>query len=77
MTKPELKSLQTALQTTTKTFRRTQLYNILKTELTKLGYWKAQGRGNPKKGFSKSVAAQQQAQFKQSLKDTSTNYMDL
>lgn len=31
---------------------RTRLYRILKEELAKLGYWKNQPRGNPRKGFA-------------------------
>lgn len=36
--------------------RGTPLYNVLKEELTALGYWKAKKRGNPKAGY----AAQQE-----------------
>ena len=56
--------LKTELSNTTPYFRRTELYQILKVELSKLGYWKQQGRGNPAKGFKKSVMAQQLAEFK-------------
>jgi len=30
---------------------RSKLYRLLKTELTKLGYWKQKPRGNPKAGY--------------------------
>jgi len=48
----------------------TILYKALKDELTRLGYWHNRPRGNPSKGYNKSVAAQQQAAFKQQLYQT-------
>ena len=34
--------------------QRKKLFSILKTELTKLGYWRNRKRGNPKLGYAKS-----------------------
>jgi hypothetical protein len=65
-----LKQLEFALSHTTNDFRHTDLYKLLKDKLSGLGYWKAQGRGNPRKGYNKSGAAQQQAEFKRMTKES-------
>jgi len=31
--------------------RKSKLYNVLRDELTKLGYWRKRARGNPSKGY--------------------------
>jgi hypothetical protein len=44
----ELDSLRAAIRSMTP---RTQLFKVLKEELTALGYWRNKPRGNPAKGF--------------------------
>jgi len=44
----DLEELAVAIQNMTP---RQGLYRVLKTELSKKGYWKARPRGNPKKGY--------------------------
>jgi len=44
----DYKALQLKLKALTP---RKRLYKLLKTELTKLGYWRNRPRGNPKKAF--------------------------
>jgi len=44
----DLDELAAAIQGMT---RRQALYKVLKTELSKKGYWKSLPRGNPKKGY--------------------------
>lgn len=46
-----LKQLENELSNITPDFRHSPLYHLLKDKLTKLGYWKARERGNPRKGF--------------------------
>ena len=69
MNRELLKQLEIELSNITPDFRHTKLYKLLKDKLSYLGYWKQAPRGNPKKGFNRSDAAQQQAQFKSMLKD--------
>jgi len=49
--------------------RYSELHLILKEELTRLGYWKQQPRGNPRKGFKASPVAQQTAEVRTYLRD--------
>ncbi len=52
------------------TFNRySKLGNLLKEELTRLGHWKARGRGNPRKGWKNSKIAQKQAEIKKIMKE--------
>lgn len=50
-----LNELRNDLMKANNDFRHTELYRILKTELTRLGYWKARPRGNPSKGYKAMV----------------------
>ena len=52
--------------------RRSDLYKLLKTELSRLGYWHNKPRGNPSKGYRQSPVAQQTSKIRQQLKETST-----
>jgi hypothetical protein len=44
----DLDQLSTEIRSMT---RRTQIYRVLKTELSAKGYWKSLPRGDPKKGY--------------------------
>lgn len=46
---------------------RTELYKLLKSELTRLGHWKNKGRGNPRAGFKNSPVAIQTSGLRQAL----------
>jgi len=65
-----LKELKNAFDNVTPDFRHSKLYDLLKTELTRLGYWKQQARGNARKGYTNSPVAQQVAQIRQALKNS-------
>jgi len=53
--------------------RRSKLLEVLKNELTRLGYWKNKQRGNAKLGYRHSPVAIHNATLKQQLKQVSTN----
>ena len=61
MNKETLKQLKNELQGADNNFRRTELYKILKEELSRLGYWKNKERGNSKKGYRNSEIFQMNA----------------
>jgi len=52
--------LKTKLQMKPDSLRHSELYKVLRDNLTALGYWKRQPRGNPKKGFRSMVEQQRQ-----------------
>ena len=52
---------------------RTELYKLLKSELTRLGHWKNKGRGNPRTGFRNSPVAVQTSQLRQALNGMNKN----
>ena len=47
---------------------RSELYKLLKQELSILGYWKNKQRGNARAGYKASPLAQQTATLRQQLK---------
>ena len=58
MTKQAINELKTYLESVdndkTDSFRHSEVYDILKKELVRLGYWRAKQRGNVKRGFENS-----------------------
>ena len=58
MTKQAINELKMYLESVdndkTDSFRRSEVYEILKKELVRLGYWRAKPRGNAKLGFENS-----------------------
>ena len=50
-----LNELRNDLMKANSDFRHTELYKLLKIELTRLGYWKARQRGNPSKGYKSMI----------------------
>lgn len=51
MDKTHLDWLKNKLQMNDNSFRNSEVYKLLKQELTIKGYWKAKERGNPRKGY--------------------------
>lgn len=49
----DLVALRLAVRSMT---RKQEIYRVLKEELTVLGYWKQQGRGNPSEGYRQQRA---------------------
>ena len=78
MTKEVLNELRRELMKPDVAFRQTELYKLLKVELSVKGYSKNKPRGNPKKGFRQSPAAQQTAEIrKQTKKEVIISYEPL
>ena len=69
MTKDQLKDLRNDLRKPEVALRQTELYKLLKVELTRLGYWKNKPRGNPRKGFRQSPMAQLNIEIRKQAKE--------
>ena len=50
-------------------FRHSDLYRLLRDELTRLGHWKAKQRGNSKQGYRVSPIAQQVSDMRRLLNE--------
>ena len=73
MTKEVLNELRRELMKPDVAFRQTELYKLLKVELSVKGYWKNKPRGNPRKGFKNSPVMQQAAEIRQQLRNNKKN----
>jgi len=71
--KSYLDKLRNDLRKPDEAFRQTELYKLLKEELTTKGYWKAKPRGNPRKGYKNSPVMQQAAEIRQQLRNNKKN----
>ena len=51
------KALMDVKEDNTDSFRHSDLYKLLRNELTRLGYWRKKPRGNPQLGYENSPKA--------------------
>ena len=56
---------------------RSELYILLRSELSRLGYWRNKQRGNPVKGYRTSPVAQQVTEIRKQLKHSGKQSIDI